>query len=244
VAELAPVQDPPTRTMVTVTPIRTVLPVTATVAAAIERGSPGEPLCLQGTGPAIAPAPPRPPPGATARALEIEPLTPTITRIHMSISPTFLKKLEDARLALSHSLPGADVEAILTAGLDLLLARDAKSKALVEKPRSTLDEAADCSEPGHVPAAVRREVWKRDGGCCQWQVDSGGVCGSRLRIEFDHVIPIALGGTSVIGNVRLLCARHNKLAARQKLGHGLMNRYCRDPRLPLFSGLPGEASGG
>jgi hypothetical protein len=30
----------------------------------------------------------------------------------------------------------------------------------------------------------------------------------------------------------VLCELHNKLAARQKLGHALMNRYCRDPRQP------------
>ena len=45
-------------------------------------------------------------------------------------------------------------------------------------------------------------------------------------------------------NVRLLCASHNKWAARQKLGHGLMNRYCRDPRQPQLAGLPGDFGGG
>jgi len=57
-------------------------------------------------------------------------------------------------------------------------------------------------------------------------------------------IPVALGGTSSLANVRLLCASHNKWAARRKLGHGLMNRYCRDPRQPLLAGLLGDASGG
>ena len=141
-------------------------------------------------------------------------------------------------------MPGADAEALLSAGLDLLLARDAKNKALVEKPRSTPAVVADATDSDHVPAAVRREVWKRDGGCCQWQLDSGGVCGSRLRVEHDHIVPVALGGRSVVENVRLLCDHHNKLAARQKLGHGLMNRYCRDPRQPLLAGLPGDVSGG
>jgi 5-methylcytosine-specific restriction endonuclease McrA len=31
------------------------------------------------------------------------------------------------------------------------------------------------------------------------------VCGCTRRIEYDHVQPIALGGTSTIENVRLLC---------------------------------------
>ena len=141
-------------------------------------------------------------------------------------------------------MPGADAEAILSAGLDLLLARDAENKALVDKPRSTPADAEGAPDSDHVPAAVEREVRKRDGGVCQWPVDSGGVCGSRHRVQIDHIIPKAQGGKPVIGNLRLLCAHHNKLAARQKLGHGLMNRYCRDPRLPLFSGFPGDTSGG
>ena len=183
----------------------------------------------------------QPPP---PRRLEIEPLTATESRLHITVSRSFLRKLEDARLALSHSMPGADAEALLSAGLDLLLARDAKNKALVEKPRSAPAELAGSPYLVHVPAAVRREVWKRDGGRCQWNLDSGGVCGSQLRAELDHIIPVALGGTSVIGNLRVLCASHNKWAAREKLGHGLMNRYCRDPRQPLLAGLPGDASGG
>ena len=136
VAELAPVPNPPTRTVVTVTPAR--VAATAVIPRMREdRGSPDEPLCLEGTGAVTAPtqAPLRATP---PQRLEVEPLTPTVTRIHMSISPAFLQKLESARLALSHSMPGADAEAILTAGLDLLLARDAKKKGLVANPRSAV----------------------------------------------------------------------------------------------------------
>ena len=42
-----------------------------------------------------------------------------------------MEKLEAARDALSHSHPGADVEAILEAGLDLVIERAAARKGLV-----------------------------------------------------------------------------------------------------------------
>jgi hypothetical protein len=180
---------------------------------------------------------------APASRLTVEPLTATESRLHITVSRPFLKKLEAARLALSHSMPGASAEDILSVGLDLLLARDAKSKALVEKPRSTLAEVGQSLDSDHVPAALEREVRKRDGGVCQWQLDSGGICGSRFRIQLDHIIPLAFGGKSELKNLRLLCATHNKWAARQKLGHGLMNRYCKDPRLPLLAALPSDAGG-
>jgi len=60
---------------------------------------------------------------ATSRPAQVEPLTADARRLHVTVSKRFLKKLEAARDALSHSHPGADAEAILEAGLDLLLER-------------------------------------------------------------------------------------------------------------------------
>ena len=81
------------------------------------------------------------------------------------------------------------------------------------------------SSPGHVPAAVRRAVWSRDDGKCQWPLDSGGVCGATLRIEIDHVVPRGRGGPSTIDNCRLTCAMHNQLAARQVYGDDWMDQF-------------------
>ncbi len=57
-----------------------------------------------------------------------------------------------------------------------------------------------------IPAAVRRAVWARDGGRCSWPLDGGGCCGSKHRLEFDHIIPWAEWGPSTIENLRLACA--------------------------------------
>jgi HNH endonuclease/SAD/SRA domain len=54
-----------------------------------------------------------------------------------------------------------------------------------------------------IPAYIKREVWKRDGGCCV-------KCGAKDELHFDHVVPFSRGGTSIVAeNVQLLCARHN-----------------------------------
>ena len=76
-------------------------------------------------------------------------------------------------------------------------------------------EKLEPTRSGHIPAAVRREVWSRDEGKCTWPFDSGGVCGSTLRLEIDHVVPRGKGGPSTIDNCRLACKFHNQLAARQ-----------------------------
>jgi 5-methylcytosine-specific restriction endonuclease McrA len=173
-----------------------------------------------------------PPPAAPrARPAAAEPLTAELSRLHVTVSRRFLEKLESARAALSHSHPGASAQEILEAGLDLLIERSAKRKGQVQKPRHEPPPA----KPEHVPAHVKRAVWERDGGRCQWKLDSGGICGSNHRIEFDHVVPLGRGGPSTIENVRLLCAVHNGLAARHAYGDAWMDQFTRG-RTPAPSG--------
>jgi hypothetical protein len=73
------------------------------------------------------PAPPR---------TTIEPLTADLRRLHVTVSKRFIQKLDAARDALSHSHAGADAEAILEAGLDLLIERAAKRRGIVATPRT------------------------------------------------------------------------------------------------------------
>ena len=62
-----------------------------------------------------------------------------------------------------------------------------------------------------IPAAVKREVWRRDGGRCSY-VDrtSGRRCGSQHLLQIDHVVPYARGGGGEPNNLRLLCAAHHR----------------------------------
>jgi 5-methylcytosine-specific restriction endonuclease McrA len=97
---------------------------------------------------------------------------------------------------------------VLTVALELLIAQQEKRAACV-------------------PAKVKREVVKRDGGKCQWPVASGGVCGSTVRLEVDHVIPRRKGGPPTIDNCRILCRVHNIEAARQAYGDAHMDLFTR-----------------
>ena len=68
----------------------------------------------------------------------------------------------------------------------------------------------------YIPAPVRREVWRRDRGCCSY-VDprSGRRCGSRFLLELDHIVPFALGGSAEPGNLRVHCAAHHRFRHRE-----------------------------
>jgi hypothetical protein len=75
-------------------------------------------------------------------------------------------------------------------------------------------------KPGRppIPAAVRRAVWRRDGGQCAWLGPDGRRCGSTHQLQYDHIVPAALGGVSSEGNVRIACGCHNRLEAERMFG--------------------------
>jgi hypothetical protein len=54
-----------------------------------------------------------------------------------------------------------------------------------------------------IPVALRHAVWTRDSGRCV-------VCGSREKLEFDHIIPISQGGSTTERNLELLCEICNR----------------------------------
>jgi len=173
--------------------------------------------------PAAAAAPFRlaapPPPPESVELLDAE-----LARMHVTVSRRFLAKLEAAKDALGHACPGGSAAEILERGLDLVLAQHAKRKGLVEKPR----KVPPPSNGDAIPANVKRAVWRRAGGRCEFRLDSGEVCGSTHRLEFDHFpIPKARGGPATIENTRVACRPHNLLAARQIFGDAVMDRYTR-----------------
>ena len=80
--------------------------------------------------------------------------------------------------------------------------------------------ASPGSRSRYIPVAVRRDVWRRDHGCCSY-VDphSGRRCGSRYRLEIDHVVPFALGGATELWNLRLRCRAHHRLRHAPRHAH-------------------------
>lgn len=90
-------------------------------------------------------------------------------------------------------------------------------KALVKsrelRSRKRVDEAKASAVAGRVPdgslresiaSSVRQEVWDRDGGKCQ-------KCGAKTNLQFDHVIPVSLGGANSAANLQILCESCNRL---------------------------------
>ena len=243
VAELAPREAPPVRAVVTRVDRQTVdHPLAASaepVPHEVRREAPSDlaaPVAFRTSETELA-RPARVP----ERRDQVEPLTAELRRLHLTVDRQFLKQLGIARDGLSHVIPGATAEQVLKAALEALLEKQARARGQVKRPRKrvasttpvTTTPAPTSAEPLHrrpgpreaVPADVRRAVWKRDQGRCQWPLDSGGRCGSTHQVELDHLKPWARGGDHEVEDLRLLCHRHNQLAARQAFGARCMERY-------------------
>jgi Holliday junction DNA helicase RuvB len=54
-----------------------------------------------------------------------------------------------------------------------------------------------------IPEDVKLLVWQRDGGRCV-------KCGSQEKLEYDHIIPLAKGGSNTTRNIQLLCENCNR----------------------------------
>jgi hypothetical protein len=54
----------------------------------------------------------------------------------------------------------------------------------------------------HIPDAVRRQVFIRDGGRCV-------QCGADSPLHYDHILPFSRGGANTVENIRVLCQRCN-----------------------------------
>jgi hypothetical protein len=198
------------------------LPVPAAASSALTghdmfAASTSEPQRRSGANPApIASPPPRP---------IVKPLAPERYRIQFTVGRGTYDKLQQATALMRHRIPNGDVARLFDHALTLLIADVERSKCgLSSSPRRARGGRHDTR---HIPAAVRRAVWKRDGGQCAF-VGTAGRCSERAFLEYHHVRPFADGGPSLAENLSLRCRAHNQYEADVWFGPGpLFVRECR-----------------
>ena len=152
---------------------------------------------------------------------KVEPLSAGRYTMQVGIPTATHDKLRRAQELLGHAVPGGDVAEVLDRALDALIRQLEKRKfGLGARPR----KASTSGSGRRIPAAVRRVVTEAAEGRCIATDQAGKRCGSRDRLEFDHVIPFSRGGTSTPDNLRLVCRAHNQHAAEQAFGRGYIDR--------------------
>ena len=199
VAELAPKRDaaPMVRRLPAVRPLRV-----AAAAAPAERRAPSLLTQVDATPPKSSAEP------ADSRDRYL---------VRLTISGRTHAKLMRARDLLGHSVPNGDPAEIIDRALTVLVQNLERTKlAATARPRPARSAVG---KGRHIPAAVRRAVWRRDEGRCTF-AGVAGRCGEKRRLEFHHVVPYARSGPTDAANLTLRCRAHNAHDARLAFGDG------------------------
>ena len=137
-----------------------------------------------------------------------EPIEERVT-LRTSLSTERFEAFEQARAIVSRKHPGATVEDVFNEMVEFFLKHKAPKQRKPAKPRP---------RTRHIPVATRDQVMIRDKQRCTFRSRSGSQCNSTHNLQIDHIKPFALGGTHDPENLRVLCAAHNRHAARKSFG--------------------------
>ena len=85
----------------------------------------------------------------------------------------------------------------------LLLFEEEQAQLAEQQRAARAARAAEIGARPPIPKDVQMFVWQRDGGHCV-------QCGSNENLEFDHIIPVSMGGSSTARNIQLLCESCNR----------------------------------
>ena len=157
------------------------------------------------TRPTIA-APPPPP-----RRPVVAPLATDRYEVKFTVNAETRDKLRRTQDLLRHAIPTGDLAEIFERALTLLL-EDVEQKKLsaTSHPRTPRGVAPHSR---HIPAAVSRAVWLRDGERCAFVSKDGRRCDERAFLELHHLKPYGALGEATVENIEVRCAAHNKYEA-------------------------------
>ena len=229
VAELAPRPDVPSR--VRALPIRAVTSTGNTREGHADGQRvadclPVEPLVADAPehAPEVPEATPEPVTGPFKPAAghkQIVALAPKRYKIEITVDQDTHDKLRTLQDLLRHQLPSADPATIVSRAIALLLDDTLKRKAALTKAARPSREPS-ATRTRAIPAAIRREVWRRDRGRCAFLDERGRRCPATSSIEYHHETPYGRGGPHEAANVALRCRAHNQYEADLDFGRAFM----------------------
>jgi hypothetical protein len=155
-------------------------------------------------------------PAPAPRRSAVAPLAPDRYQVTITVSGETRDKLRRLQDLLRHSMPNGDPAQIVDRAPTLLLKEEMRRKcSATSKPRNAKTVAPHSR---HIPAEVNRAAYAQDQGSCSFVGKNGRRCGERAFLQRDHVKPYGAMGEAIVGNIRLLCFRHNQYEADQFYG--------------------------
>jgi hypothetical protein len=154
----------------------------------------------------------------------VQATAPERYRIQFTVGQASHDKLRRLQALLRREIPDGDPATICDRAWTLLLEKVEKAKiaAVDTSPFRAIRFATDKVDKSarrtrHIPRAVKRAVWQRDGGQCAF-VSANRRCEERTFLEFHHIRPYAKQGPATIANISMRCRRHNQYEAQLIFG--------------------------
>lgn len=160
------------------------------------------------------------------------------TELNFYLNDAELAEWDRLRDLLSHTLRSRDPQAVFAWMLAQSLERvdpvrkqdraDRRAERREQKERDNAtvrDEDGPLQQaPGSpfrrkpIPEALKRKIWIRDGGKCQFtDPKTGNLCGSTAYCDFDHRWEVCRGGENTEENLILACGNHNRRRHRWRV---------------------------
>ena len=154
--------------------------------------------------------------------------------LNLKLTKEEFEKVKECLNLLSHQ--ATDYKELLVALADKVLRSKCKSGAIVRKQinpetktqsnfaaKSQYVEQTKVREvyknriqTRFIPAALKKEIFKRDEWKCQFKGLDNHICGSKQFIQIHHVKAFARGGANTKENLSLRCRSHNLYEAKQE----------------------------
>lgn len=164
------------------------------------------------------------------RPEKINPLSDQLTELRFIADKNLMALLDEVKALAFHKNPNPNLAELLKLMAEHTIKSLKKKRFGIDQVKEKKQKALPALEvrpatSSSIPVAARRQVYQRDGGCCTFvSRQTKRKCGSRVGIQFDHIVPVALGGLSSVSNLRLVCASHNKWLAKDILGVNYQKR--------------------
>jgi hypothetical protein len=159
-------------------------------------------------------------------------------KVQFTATAEYVRLVDEAKALLSHAVPHATLEELHLRAIRAFVSELAKKKYAAKDagPREVREKApSPAGAPAvphdassvprhprqrgrHIPAAIRRAVFERDGNQCTYVAATGHRCTEAHHLEFHHLTPFAAGGEHAVSNLTLRCRAHNALAAEEEFG--------------------------
>jgi len=161
---------------------------------------------------------------STVKREHLSAVDSTSGRLAVNLPNEALADLNRAKEIFAHAIPTRDAGLIIARALKELVDRH-------DPLRKTQRGTATVPQRGKRMQLIQRDK----GGCVFTDPKTGHVCGERGQVEWDHIIPRALGGDDSLDNARVLCRAHNQYMSEKILGREKANRWRTKSNVPVIT---------